>query len=313
MSQVQKRIFFGILMVSAVLGLFALDYALETFYFYYLLCAFLVGCGIYEFYGIAEARGIKPHKYLGAFCAVLMTLSSRQLVMLVFPHTNGNVQMANGIAQLGMAVAISVLILGVFVQQILKRGSGDAFADISATFFGMIFIGFLGSFFIKIRHLYPPDTPHEHLANILFPMLVLGGTKGSDVLAFFIGRKFGRHPLIPHISPKKSWEGAIAGLMFGGLLGAVWATTFGGILRFHLHFGIILGLLLAFAGLAGDLAESLIKRKASVKDSGKWIPEFGGLLDVIDAPLFGAPVAYYAWLLLNQLAGGYMRPLIPGH
>lgn len=309
MNHFQKRIFFGVVMISLVLGLFALDYALGTFYFYYLLCAFLVGYGVYEFYNIAEARGIRPHKYLGTFCAVLMTLSSRQLVMLIFPHLNGNAQKANDMAQMGMAIAISILILGVFAQQILRRGSGDAFADISATFFGMIYIGFLGSFFIKIRHLYHADNPHEHLANILFPMLVIGGTKGSDVLAFFIGRRYGRHPLIPHISPKKSWEGAAAGLMFGIVLGVVWAAAFGGILRFQIHFGIIFGLLLAFAGLAGDLAESLIKRKASVKDSGSWIPEFGGLLDVIDAPLFGAPVAYYAWLLINQLTGGHMRPL----
>jgi len=307
---VTKRILFGALMIFVVLGLFALDYVLEVFYFYYLLCAFLVGYGIYEFYGIAEARGSKPHKYLGVFCAVMLALSSKELVAVFLPHVTP--QVAAGMAQLGILIAISILVLGVFVQQILKRGSGDSFADISATFFGMIYVGFLGSFFVKIRHLYRPDNrlvPDYHLAGLLFVVLVVVGTKGSDVVAFFIGRKWGRRPLIPHVSPKKSWEGAIAGLLFGTLFGLAWALAFGAILRFQAYFGIIFGFLLAFAGLAGDLAESLIKRKASVKDSGKWIPEFGGLLDVIDAPLFGAPTVYYAWLLINQLTNGYMRPL----
>jgi len=314
-SVVKKRVLFGALMILVVIGLFALDYCLEVFYFYYLLCAFLVGYGIYEFYGIAEARGIRPHKYLGVFCAVMLALSSKELIAVFFPRVTP--QVVAGMAQLGILMAISILVLGVFVQQILKRGSGDAFADISATFFGMIYVGFLGSFFVKIRHLYRSDNhliPNDnyHLAGLLFVLLVLIGTKGSDMMAFFTGRKWGRRPLIPHISPKKSWEGAIAGLAFGTLVGLVWALAFGDILRFRVYSGIILGFVLAFAGLAGDLAESLIKRKASVKDSGKWIPEFGGLLDVIDAPLFGAPAVYYAWLLINQLTNGYMRPLIPG-
>jgi phosphatidate cytidylyltransferase len=307
---VRTRVMFGAIMMMATVGLFVLDYALGTIYFYYLLVAFLVGWSAYEFYNMAEARGTRPHKYLGVFCAIMLALSSRQIVSALFPRMVSDA--ATGMAQLGIMAAVSILIVGVFAQQILKRGSGDSFADISATIFGVVYLGFLGSFFIKIRFLYHADNtyvPDYQLANMLFVVLVLFGTKGSDIAAFFVGRKWGRHKLIPEISPKKTWEGAIAGLAFGAVLGLIWALAFSGVLRFTWYFGIMFGFTLAFTGLAGDLAESLIKRKASVKDSGRWIPTFGGLLDVIDAPLFGAPAAYYLWLILNQLSGGYMRPL----
>jgi len=311
---VKTRILFGTIMMTTTVAIFVLDFALGTIYFYYLFVAFLVGWGAYEFYSIAEARGCKPHKYLGVFSAIMLALSSEELVCNFFPHIKPETTTARGIAQLGVMLAISVLIVGVFAQQILKRGSGDSFADISATFFGVIYLGFLGGFFVKIRHLYHHDNPFlprdkYELANLLFVLLVLFGTKGGDIAAFFIGRKWGRHKLIPEISPKKSWEGAIAGVVFGTAFGLIWGIAFSDVLRFKWYFGIIFGLTLAFTGLAGDLAESLVKRKASVKDSGSWIPTFGGLLDVIDAPLFGAPAAYYLWLLMNQLAGGYMRPL----
>ena len=307
---VRTRVLFGTVMMAAAVAIFVLDYFSGLIYFYYLFVAFLVGWGAHEFYSMAEARGSKPHKYLGVFCAVMLALSSKELVTNFFPRMEAG--SARGVAELGVMAAISILMVGVFAQQILKRGSGDSFADISATFFGVIYLGFLGSFFIKIRHLYHEGNPHVanyQLANLLFVMLVLIGTKGGDIAAFFVGRKWGRHKLIPEISPKKSWEGAIGGLVFGTALGLIWAIAFSGVLRFRWYFGIIFGLTLAFAGLAGDLAESLIKRKAAVKDSGHLIPMFGGLLDVIDAPLFGAPAAYYLWLLLNWLTDGYMRPL----
>jgi phosphatidate cytidylyltransferase len=311
---VRTRIIMGATMTAAVVALWAIDYVLGTMYLYYLLVAFLVGWGAWEFFNIAEARGCRPHKYLGVFCAVMLALSSREIVQKIFGLPNAEMGTpAAGIAQLGVMAAVSILVVGVFFQQILKRGANDAFADISATVFGVMYIGFLGSFFIKIRHLYHPSNPlvsNCELANILFVVLVLGGTKGADIAAFFIGRKWGRHKLIPQISPKKSLEGAVAGLAFGAVFGLIWAAAFGDVLRFKAYFGIIFGFTLAFAGLAGDLAESLIKRKASVKDSGHWIPTYGGLLDVIDAPLFGAPAAYYLWLVINQMSGGFMRPLV---
>lgn len=295
-------------MIAAVLGLWTLDYFLGTMWFYYLLVAFLVGRGAWEFYGMAEARGSRPHKYLGLFCILMMTLISMQLIEKIWPERESE---ARGLSEMCTFAAIAVLVVGAFAQQMFRRDDRDSFADMAATFFGVIYLGFLGTFFIKIRHLYHDDTPHYELANILFVVLVLLGTKGSDIAAFFAGRKWGRHKLIPHISPKKSWEGAIASIAFGAVFGLVFGLVFGDLLRFKPYFGIIFGVVLAFAGLAGDLAESLIKRKSAVKDAGQWIPMFGGLLDVIDAPLFGAPAAYYLWLALNNLAGGCMRPL--GH
>ncbi len=117
----------------------------------------------------------------------------------------------------------------------------------------------------------------------------------SDTAQYYTGRTFGRRPLAAAISPKKTIEGAIGGLVFGTLLfvvlGAWWAPQFTAGVR------IVLGLAIVVLGIAGDLFESLLKRRANVKDSSSLIPGHGGVLDRIDALLFAAP-AYYAALRL---------------
>lgn len=122
----------------------------------------------------------------------------------------------------------------------------------------------------------------------------------GDSGAYIIGTKWGKHKLIPRISPKKSLEGAVGGLCFS-LLAALlarwffitpWASRWFN-LDLHIIHYIVLGVLLGAVGQLGDLAESLLKRDAKVKDSGGIIPGHGGLLDVIDSLLFTAPVMYY--------------------
>jgi phosphatidate cytidylyltransferase len=114
----------------------------------------------------------------------------------------------------------------------------------------------------------------------------------SDTAQYYTGRAFGRRPLAPRISPKKTIEGAIGGFVIATavfvVVGAWWAPEFGGAER------IVLGLLLVASGIAGDLFESFLKRRAGVKDSSSLIPGHGGILDRIDALLFAAPVYWAA-------------------
>jgi phosphatidate cytidylyltransferase len=121
----------------------------------------------------------------------------------------------------------------------------------------------------------------------------------GDIFALYGGRAFGRHRLAPVISPKKTWEGAIAGLVgsvAGSLLAPLWFAR-----ALPVRHAVALGLLLGTVGIAGDLAESLLKRAAEVKDSGSLLPGHGGILDRIDSLLFAAPVLYSYYVLF--LAG----------
>ena len=120
-------------------------------------------------------------------------------------------------------------------------------------------------------------------------LLILLVVKFTDIGAYFGGRRFGRHKLIPWLSPGKTWEGLFFGLITAGGVGVACAVGMG-ILPWWK--GLVAGALIGGIGQLGDLLESMMKRDAEVKDSGKLIPGFGGILDIIDSPLLAAPFAY---------------------
>jgi phosphatidate cytidylyltransferase len=122
--------------------------------------------------------------------------------------------------------------------------------------------------------------------------LVIVVTWLSDTGAYLVGRPLGRHRLIPHVSPNKTWEGFIGGLVCAALTGALAIWVFG--LGVNPLIGAVMGIILSLVGVVGDLAESVLKRQAGVKDSGHLIPGHGGMLDRIDALLFTFPAG---WLL----------------
>ncbi|MFL5734950.1 MAG: phosphatidate cytidylyltransferase, partial [Chloroflexia bacterium] len=125
-------------------------------------------------------------------------------------------------------------------------------------------------------------------------LMVLLGTAACDTGAYLVGSTMGRHKLIPHISPAKTWEG-----LAGGALGAVVAAVaLSGLLRLDLGRAVVLGLFVCIAAVVGDLCESLIKRATGVKDSGNIIPGHGGLLDRMDSVLF-VLLAVYWFVTIN--------------
>jgi phosphatidate cytidylyltransferase len=123
-------------------------------------------------------------------------------------------------------------------------------------------------------------------------VLLLALVAANDTCAFYVGSRFGRHPMAPRLSPKKSWEGAAAGLAGALLAAAAWGLLYQGAVPPRL---LVAAAAAAAAGQLGDLAESMLKRGAGVKDSGNLLPGHGGVLDRIDALLFAAPVL--AWSL----------------
>jgi phosphatidate cytidylyltransferase len=163
-----------------------------------------------------------------------------------------------------------------------------AVAAAGGTLLAFTYLGLMFGFIVAIRR--------EHSAWVL--LWVILATKSCDIGAFFAGRAFGRHKLIPWLSPGKTWEGLAGGAVLAAVVGA------GGLVLVSdsdrptstiVGLGLIAGVVFALVGQAGDLIESLFKRDAGIKDSGRSVPGFGGVLDVLDSLLLVAPVAY--WLL----------------
>jgi phosphatidate cytidylyltransferase len=175
---------------------------------------------------------------------------------------------------------IVLMLLFLIVMQFKRRKNSGVIIDISTTLFGILYVSWFFSFLIKIRHL--PDG-----IGLFASVLIM--TKLCDIGAYLIGVRFGKTPLIPHISPHKSVEGAIGGLIFS-VLGALACRPLLNLSSAKLIFsGIFIGVLAQL----GDLSESLMKRDCEVKDAGKILPGMGGVLDVIDSLLFTAPVFYF--------------------
>jgi phosphatidate cytidylyltransferase len=189
---------------------------------------------------------------------------------------------------------ISLLLLLSFSWFLLMRKSLDgSLVDWALTMAVPFYIGWPLSFFQLLR-----GNQIGFSDGFWLVLVVLAGVWTYDSMAFFSGRFFGRHKLATVVSPSKTWEGVIGGII-GGVAVTILTTH---PLNIPIYHAIILGVLLSIAGQIGDLAESLIKRQTHVKDSGRLVPGHGGILDRIDSQLFGVIVLYlYVLWLFPQL------------
>jgi phosphatidate cytidylyltransferase len=138
---------------------------------------------------------------------------------------------------------------------------------------------------------FHPEAQNQSSFILLYLLAV---TKFTDAGAYVVGRVLGKHKMIPRISPGKTWEGFVGGLVASVSMSVLLPKLMpGGLKGFTLVDSLVLGILLSLASVVGDLAESLVKRDAHVKDSGHIIPGIGGVLDLIDSLLFTAPVFYF--------------------
>jgi phosphatidate cytidylyltransferase len=168
-----------------------------------------------------------------------------------------------------------------------ERGRDQAGSDFGTTMGGTIYIGFIGAYLISLRNL--PQ-------GMWWVFLVLPSVWLADGFAYFVGRRFGNRKLCPRLSPKKTWEGYIGGIVIGTLLtlalawGMQAAVPESGITPLR---GLIIGLLMGIFPTLGDLGESMFKRQAGVKDSSNLIPGHGGFFDRIDSWLWACVIGYY--------------------
>ena len=223
--------------------------------------------GQYEFYRMARNRGSKPHAILGIALGVLLVLTSYQ------PLVTG----------MGSAFYITMVLLLIMLTRLFApRPVEGAVEDISITFLGVFYVAMLFGFQVAIR--MGADGKYW----LVFMYLVIWA---SDTGAYYAGTNLGKHKLYPKISPQKSVEGLIGGVLAAMAAAHLCRVWFLPVLT--VKEATLLGFILVLAGTLGDFVESLLKRSAGVKDSGTIIPGHGGMLDRMDSMLFAAPVLYY--------------------
>ena len=251
---------------------------------------------LWEYFALLKSGGIGHHRELGLGAAAI-------LIGLNFCILRSDSFGLQNIAIFVYEAAVfALLMIFLFLREFGRNSPGRPTAEaIAFTLFGVIYIPWLFLFMAKILYLTPRDAAGYTTGQYLV-LFVVSVTKFTDVGAFLCGSLFGRTPFFPNISPKKTWEGIAGALVLGVLIGIGVFRFFGNHLPpFSLGLICSLSLLFGVTGIAGDLAESLLKRSLETKDSGHALPGIGGSLDLIDSLLFTLPLAYFVigWLLMH--------------
>ena len=314
LAMLRYRLITGPLMIVALVGLLYLDHRVDqlsieqlqgTFWqallfgrhyppaglLMLLVCLVLVVIGAIELCAIFRAKGIRTHPRMIAAAA-----ASGCITIYAIPYATDS-----STAVAIFATVVVVLFLTALVDySLVSRRTEGAVAVAAAVMFAFIYLGLLPGFYVAIRR--------WHSAWVIIAIILI--VKSCDIGAYFTGRLLGRHKLIPWLSPGKTWEGLVGGvatsavaatliaILFNELqVGGYWQTEPRQFIHtvYPLWAAPIGGAILGLAGQFGDLVASLFKRDAGFKDSGHYIPGFGGFLDVADSPLIVAPLAY--WML----------------
>lgn len=330
-----QRILYGAAAIAFLLCLFVGDYAIAQWAIEQpgpafellrhgnivpLAFIFAIALGIGEMIRLLRAKGYQPL----AVPAYVLTLGVMVLPWLAPAGFLGNsIADREGLYWPVVGVAASFLVVG--AGCVLRRNPVNTFRDGGTTMLIILYLGFLSSFALQIRsNLSAPS--QEHHQGVWLLMIAILVTKGSDIGGYLIGSAIGRHKLIPEISPGKTVEGAFGGLVFSGLVAMLfaWPGRFGVSINdesghflrvwsvMTLSFAnvfngegwtilikvFVFGIVLSFFAQIGDLFESCLKRDAAIKDSGSVMPHYGGVLDLVDSPLFALPAA---WFLLTRV------------
>ena len=245
---------------------FALSYQREIFA---IVVAIAVVLGVREIVRAFSARGI--------------TVSFNGLALatigLSYSAWNG------GVAGLAVATAIAFPLL---LIRALIQGPEGFVAKATGTTFALLYLPFLAGFLILLAR---PSTGFQRVMTFV----VLVGC--NDTFGYIVGVLFGKHPLVPTISPKKTWEGLAGSTLFTVIGGSL---AFNYIMDMHWWIGIIVGLMIVFTATCGDLIESAMKRDLSLKDMGSLLPGHGGMLDRLDSVVLSAPAMWLALELVKR-------------
>ena len=258
--------------ISSVLMIVVTSIAILCEWLFITVLLGLTIAGLYEFFYLIKKKGIPIYSYTGIIIGALIPIS----IFFHFEPTKG--------WELFFMVLVLLMI---FLMQFMRKENSNAIVGISTTLFGVLYVSWFFSFLIKIRYLLPG---WEGVKLLSFIILI---TKLGDIGALLVGSQWGRHPLFPRVSPKKTIEGSVGSFAFsitGAILFKSWLPEQ---VPFMLSDLVFIGAFFGGLGQLGDMSESLIKRDCNVKDSGKMLSGLGGTLDVIDSMLFCAPAFYF--------------------
>ncbi len=253
---------------------------------------------INEFYDFISVKGVTPHRVLGTIAAVLLPVVA--YIGDTFYATS----------------LLTAALLTMMILQLTRSEIQEAIASVSVTFFGIFYVGWLLSHAVSVRFIqgdlvrrYGDVAAVELDPNVgfFFMLFSLAAAVGCDGGAYFVGRAYGRRKLARTISPSKTVEGAIGGILAGAGVAVLMKLVFdhlvpGGLsLGFPIMIAAVFGIAIATVAILGDLVESVLKRDAKKKDAAALLPGMGGFLDRIDSALLAIPVTYYLLLAYYYL------------
>ena len=243
-------------------------------YFFVALTAIAIVLALAEFYNLAAKVGCKPESLAGYIAALVVSAG------FVFDKP-----------ALTVAALAALTIAALSSAMLHPNEMKESLVSASATVFGVIYVALLAGCLIGVRMI--PDAPRAEGTHIAAKLLTtfFAIVMLTDTGAYYTGRSIGRHKLAPRISPGKTIEGAIGGFVMAVVTGMLCKLSF--FREIPTTDALVLGAIIGAIGQIGDLAESMLKRAAGVKDSGAILPGHGGMLDRVDSLLFCAPVLYY--------------------
>ena len=245
---------------------------------YTAMIALIAALAAWEYAGLFHSGGLQPSRLLVVVGVLLLVLGRAW----------------DAFASAGWMLSLLVLLSLTYHLVQYEKGRDQAATDFGVTLGGILYLGWIGAYLISLRQL--PE-------GGWWVLLVLPAVWIADSGAYFIGSRFGRHKLSPRLSPKKSWEGYLGGIIVGvfgaALLALLWSQWSGPDTAISPAHGALVGLVMGVFPTLGDLGESMIKRQVGVKDSGKLLPGHGGAFDRIDSWLWAGVLGYYLviWLL----------------
>ena len=282
-----RRLTSSIILWTLVLSALFSGNKLLSDYVFLLIMMVLSGFGLMEFYAMVEKRGLACFKIIGI-------VGGLALMMGTFLHVTGRLGIHGTPARVNdfETSFLILFVLGLCLRQFVSKASASGILAVSTTLFGLMYVPWLLNFVQKITFFPFPSASHAETGHfyVLYFILV---TKFSDMGAYCVGSLIGKHKMIPRVSPGKTWEGFGGAIVVSTGISLVFAHLAGprlyGMTWVH---AMILGVVLSVGAVVGDLIESIFKREAGLKDSGKFFPGIGGILDLLDSLLFNAPLMY---------------------
>jgi len=285
------------MMLAALFGLLWLDHAAQQWTTDYrpggigaiglsILLILIMPIAVAELAALFAAEKVRPRRGIaGAGCILFVVHAFLTQFAWFKPISTSTLAL----------LVVFIMLATALLWGIMKR-TQEAIHAMAGTVLASLYLGGLAWFIIalRVKQAWHADGTIKFAGSTMTILMMLLVVKFTDIGAYFGGRSLGRHKLIPWLSPGKTWEGLICGIITASFMGALCAPRVSQLVWWK---AMIFGGVIGGIGQLGDLLESMMKRDAEVKDSGSLVPGFGGILDIIDSPLLAAPFAYILFSL----------------